>query len=90
MKVRPIVGGPNCPTRRLGYFLDTLLKPCLKHVRSYIRDSVDFLNKCLREEDPDTEIVAFDVTSLRTSIPHEYGLKALGYFLATFKEEMNH
>ena len=25
LKVRPIVGGPNCPTRRLSYFLDTLL-----------------------------------------------------------------
>ena len=63
------------------------LKPYLKHVKSYIRDSVDFLNKCPREVDPDTEIVTFDVTSLYTSIPHKYGLKALGYFLTTFKEE---
>ena len=44
--LRPIVGRPNCPTRRLNYFLDTLLKPYLKHVKSYIRDSVDLLNKC--------------------------------------------
>ena len=35
------------------------------------------------------EIITFDVTSLYTSIPHEYGLKALGYFLTTFKEEIN-
>ena len=89
MKLRPIVGGPICPTRRLSYLLDTLLKPYLKHVSSYIRDSVDFLNKCPKEVDPDTEIVTSDVTSLYTSIPHEYGLKSLGYFLATFKEEMN-
>ena len=89
MKLRPIVGGPNCPTRRLSYFLATLLKPYLRHVKSYIRDSVDFLNKCPREVHPDTEIGTFDVTSLYTSIPHEYGLKALGYFLTTFKEEMN-
>ena len=27
LKFRPIVGGPNCPTRRLYYFLDTILKP---------------------------------------------------------------
>ena len=47
------------------------------------------MNKCPREVDPYTEIVTFDVTSLYTSIPHEYGLKALGYFLTTFKEEMN-
>ena len=35
------------------------------------------------------EIVAFDVTTLYTSTPHEYDLKALGYFLTTFKEEIN-
>ena len=89
MKLRPIVGGPNCPTGRLSYFLDTLLKSYLRHVKSYIRDSIDFLNKCPREVDPDTEIVIFDVTSLYTSIPHEHSLKALGCFLTAFKEEMN-
>ena len=69
--------------------LDTLLKAYLKHVKSYIRDSVVFSNKCPREVDHDTEIVTFDVTSLYTSVPHEYDLKALGYFLTAFKEEMN-
>ena len=64
LKFRSLVGGPNCPTRRLSYFLDTLI-------------------------DPDTEIVTFDVTGLYTRIPHEYALKALGYFLTTFKEEIN-
>ena len=28
LKLRPIVGGPNCPTRRLSYFI--------KHVTSYV------------------------------------------------------
>ena len=64
LKFRPLVGGPNCPTRKLSYFLDTLI-------------------------DPDTEIVTFDVTGLYTRISHEYALKALGYFLTTFKEEIN-
>ena len=27
LKLRSIVGGSNCPPKRLGYFLDTLLKP---------------------------------------------------------------
>ena len=81
LKLRPIAREPNCQTRRLNYFLDTLLEPYLKHVKSYIRDSVDFLKKCPREVDPDKEIVTFDATSLYTSIPHEYGLKALGYFI---------
>ena len=44
LKVRPIVGGPKCPTRKLSELIDALLKPFLKHVKSYIRDSIDFLN----------------------------------------------
>ena len=40
LKVRPIVGGPKCPTRKLSELIDTLLKPFLKHVKSYIRDSI--------------------------------------------------
>ena len=63
LKLRPIVGGPNCPTRRLSNFLDTLLKPYLKHIKSYVRNSVDVLNKCLRETDPDSKIVTFDATT---------------------------
>ena len=41
------------------------------------------------EVDLNTEKVTFDVKSLYTSIPKEYGLKALGYFLTTFEEDMN-
>ena len=70
-------------------FLDILLKPYSKHIKNDIRDSVDFLNKCPRAVDPDTEIVMFNVASLYTSIPYEYGLKASSYILTTFKEEIN-
>ena len=45
LTVRPIVRGPNCPNRKLSELIDTSLKPFLKHVKSYIRDSIDFLNK---------------------------------------------
>ena len=45
LKVRPIVCGPHCPTRRFSYFLATLLKPHLKYIKSYTRDGVDFLTK---------------------------------------------
>ena len=36
LKLRPIVCGPNCPTRRLSYFLDPLLRPYFNHVKNYI------------------------------------------------------
>ena len=45
LKVKPIVGGPKCPTRKLSELIDALLKPFLKHLKSYIRDGIDFLNK---------------------------------------------
>ena len=89
LKIRPIVGGPKCPTKNLSSFIDTILKPFLKHIKSYIRDSVDFLNKCQREVDINTKIATFDVVSLYTNIPHEFGLEALDYYLTNYPEDLN-
>ena len=43
LKVRLVVRVPNFPTRRLRHFLDTLLKPCLKHIVNYVHESADVL-----------------------------------------------
>ena len=59
LKLRPIVGVPKCPTRTLSQLVDILLKPLLKHIKSFIGDSFDFLNKCPRHVDEDTEIITF-------------------------------
>ena len=56
-----------------------LLKPFLKCIKSVICNSFYFLNKCPRVVDENTEIVTFDVISLYTSIPHEFGLEAIDY-----------
>ena len=77
LKVRPIVGGPKCPTRKLSELTDALLKPFLKHVKSYIRDSTGFLNKCDRNTDGSTVFATFDVVSLYTNIPHTFGIEAV-------------
>ena len=37
LKVRPIVGRPKCPTRKLSELIDALLKPFLKHVKSSLK-----------------------------------------------------
>ena len=42
LKFRPIVAGPNCETHRLSNLIDLLLKPFIKHVKSYVRDDLDF------------------------------------------------
>ena len=33
LKLRPIVAGPNCPTKRLSTLLDIIIKPMIKHVK---------------------------------------------------------
>ena len=85
LKLRPIVRGPNCPKRKLSQLIEILLKPFLKHIKSLICDSLDFLNKCPRDVDEDTEIVTFDVISLYASIPHEFGLEAIDDFLTNIR-----
>ena len=86
LKVRPIVGGPKCPTRKLSELIDAFLKPFLKHVNSYIRDSRDFINKCDRNTDGNTFIATFDVVGLCANIPHTFGMEAVRYFLLNTKK----
>ena len=75
-----IVGSPKCPTRTLSQLIDILLKPLMKPIKNFIRDSLDFLNKCPRDVDEDTEMVTFDVISFYTSILHEFVLEAVDCF----------
>ena len=49
LTLRPIVADPTCPTCRLSNLVDILLKPFLIHIKSYIKDNLDFLAKCTRE-----------------------------------------
>ena len=56
---------------------------------SFIRDSLDFLNKCPGYVDENTDIVTFDVISLYTSIPHKFGLETIDYFLTKYQEDVH-
>ena len=89
LKLRPIVRGPKCPTRKLSQLIDILLKPFLKCIKSFIHDSLDFLSKCSRDVDENTEIVTFGVISSYISIPHEFGLEAIDYFLTKYGEGLH-
>ena len=56
------------------------MKALLKtHQKLYLL-SLDFLNKCRRDVDEDSEIVIFDVISLYAIILHEFGLEVIDYF----------
>ena len=85
LKLRQIASGSKCPIRKL---IDILLKTFLKHIKSFIYDSLDFLIKSPRDVDEDTAIVAFHEISLYTSIPHEFGLEVIVYFLNKYQEDL--
>ena len=89
LKLRPIVGGPKCPTRKLSQSIDILIESFLQHIKSFIFDSLCFIIKCPSEVDEDTEIVTFDVISLYTSIPHEFDLEVLDYFLTAHQDDLH-
>ena len=79
----------NCPTKRLSTFIDTIIKPLVLHIKSYIRDSIHFLQKCSRIANDRTVLCTFDVKSLYTNIPHEYGLEAMSYWLNRHQDSLN-
>ena len=65
------------------------MKPFLLHVKSYVKDNLDFLSKRSRENYEDTLLVTFDVVNLHTNIPHTFGLEALDYCLENHPESLH-
>ena len=61
LKLKPIEGRPKCPTRKLSNSLDLILKPLTKHVKSNIKDNIEFLKTCKRNVTGDTVLVTFEV-----------------------------
>ena len=83
---RPTVTGPTCETHRLSNFIDILLQPFSKRVKSYIKDSTDFLTNFSESTDPKATPVTFDVESLYTNIPHTLGPGAINFWLQKHPE----
>ena len=69
LSLRPIVAGLTCETHRLSNLIDILLQPYTKHIKSYIKDTTDFLSKLPTSTNPDTLLVSFGVVNLYTNIP---------------------
>lgn len=88
LKLRPIIAGPACQTNRLSNLIDIILKPLVKHVPSFLKDTTDFLRQ-LPETIPENTILAsFDVESLYSNICHRLGLQAVKYWIEAFKHEI--
>ena len=76
---RPVVSHVGFNTERISSFIDYHLQPLAQNVKSYIKDTNDFLCKLNKiGKLPDNAImVTVDVVGLYPSIPHDEGLKAM-------------
>ena len=76
---RPVISNSGCFTENISAFLDHHLQPLAKKVRSYVKDTNDFLQKLSNVENipQDAILCTIDVVGLYPSIPHDEGLEAL-------------
>lgn len=67
---RPIVSASSCPAKRSSELVNLILNPLAIHTNSYIRDTIDFINKIesLHLNNKETILASLDVTLLYTSI----------------------
>ena len=73
-----MVSNCNYGTEKIAEFLDFHLKPLCKEVKSYLKDTSDFLRKIqsLPPLPENSILCTMDVVGLYPNIPHEGGLKA--------------
>ncbi|XP_045215214.2 uncharacterized protein LOC123565411 [Mercenaria mercenaria] len=80
---RPIISGCGALTENMSAYVDTILKPYMESLPSYVKDTTDFIKKLqnLSSIDKDAYLVTLDVTSLYSNIPHGEGIDACKYFM---------
>ena len=76
---RPIISSINSPSSAIAQFVDYHLQPITQKLKSYIKDTTDFLTKleAIGTLPKDSILVTMDVKSLFTNIPHTEGIKAV-------------
>ena len=82
---RPVISNCGYVTENISSFLDFHIRPLAQKVKSYIKDTNDFLCKLkgLPQLPKDALLCTIDVVSLYPSIPNEGGLNALTKALET-------
>lgn len=81
---RPIVSGCGSLTENISAYLDSILKPHMESLPSYVKDTSDFITKLhsLKEIPQNAFLVTLDVASLYSNIPHDDGIRACDHFMA--------
>ena len=64
-----------------------MLRPLINRVKSYLRDTTDFLNHLPLEVPENMLLLSFDVQSLYSNIPHKLGIEAITYWLTKFPDD---
>ncbi|XP_033114181.1 uncharacterized protein LOC117114603 [Anneissia japonica] len=81
---RPIISNIGTLTEHLSGYVDSVIKPFIPSIPSYIKDTTHFLNNLSQIPNLQTDalLVTMDVTSLYANIPHAEGLVALESLLS--------
>ena len=76
---RPVISSVNCHTSRISEFVDYYLQPDVKKLKSYVKDTTDFMKKieAIDHVSDDSYLFSLDVRSLYTNIPHKEGIEAV-------------
>ena len=86
---RPVISNSSFFTENISAFLDFQLKPLAKQVKSFIKDTNDFLKKLfnLPKLSDNVLLCTVDVVGLYPSIPHKDGLEALHLALSNREDK---
>ena len=76
---RPVISSVNCHTSRISELVDYYLQPEVKKLKSYVKDTTDFIKKieAMDHVSDDSYLVSLDVRSLYSYIPHKDGIEAV-------------
>ncbi|XP_076441021.1 uncharacterized protein LOC143280275 [Babylonia areolata] len=82
---RPIVSACACPTALISAFLDSVFKPMVAALPTFVKDTNHTLNPLNDFSFPadctEKQRITMDIVSLYTNIPHQEGMLAVKHFL---------
>ena len=76
---RPVISSVSCHTSEISKFVDHHLQDNVKQLKSYVKDTSDFINKIEKQPNISTNslLISMDVRSLYTNIPNKEGIEAV-------------
>ena len=76
---RAVVSSIDCHTTKISKYIDNQLQPHVKELKSYVKDSTDFIRKLnsMEKISDNSILVTMDLRSLYTNIPNKEGIEAV-------------